>query len=476
MYSQYSRKERSEKDIEKEIIQTFSQYGYMLRPNALQICSNFFINLYNEGVTSFTPALKEIINNLRMLYTNNSDLAGTTFVEVDSLEEAIKIYENKLGISGDRNSMEIEYQKDKSEINVVEETEEDEIGDLISRKLMNSVVVLNAYTDVPNYVYDVSKQAFTENDKIPQIFTSPEEKLNTFKQRFILVREKMIKSKEYVFPFQNSVNHDGQFMRISEVGSLLGSKGEKNVLGIIFQGEKNEYYLQDLTTKITVKFEPGALGGNNGFFLNNQIVIACGIYKSDLFLVKSLMQPQVDQGSVEKHFVKDYFGAHSKLNRLLGNLLRMEMGELKALHKNNSAQNQTLERKRAFDKIYNNFVAKQKSLGIFDLSLDKHFMHTSLEELSIFVLSCFHLDKPEVQEKFKTILEKCSAIQPMMFILIGELSSNKKIDTAEEFDELNQNIEAFLELLEEFPIIMKTCFWVFVPGITFIFYFNLFYS
>jgi len=470
MQSQSSRKEKSEKDIEKDIIQTFSQYGYMLRPNTLKMCLSFFISEYNEGRSSlFSTTMKEIINNLRMLYTNNLELAGTTFVEEDALEEAIKIHENKLGNPNKRAEMEIEDRYNEIEMNnVAEEAEEDEIGDLITRKLTNSIVVLNAYTDFPNLVYDIAKQAYVENDKLPQIFNSPEEKLNTFKQRFILVREKMVRSKEYIFPFQNNVNHDGKYMKISEVGSLLGSKGEKNVLGIIFQGENNQYYLQDLTTKMTVKFEAGVVAGNQGFFLNNQIVIATGVYKSDVFLVKSLAQPEVNQTSVEKHLSnKDYFGAHAKLNKLLGDLLRLEIGELKSLSLNGS-QSQSQDKKRAFDKIYNNFIAKQKSIGIFDLKLDKHFMNTNFEDLSIFVLSCFHLDKKEVQEKFRTILEKCSSIQPLMFILIGELSSNQKIDTSEEFDEFNQNIEAFLELLEEFPLIMKTCFWIFVPGIQFL--------
>ena len=136
------------------------------------------------------------------------------------------------------------------------ESDEAIIGDLITRKLETSIVFLNAYKDFPNMAYDKSKQIFALSNKPPQIFSSVEDKLLAFRQRFTLVREKMLKSKDYVFPFQNNVNSaDQSIIKISEVGSLLGSKGEKNILGMIFQGENNHYYIQDLNAKITIHFD-----------------------------------------------------------------------------------------------------------------------------------------------------------------------------------------------------------------------------
>ena len=102
--------------------------------------------------------------------------------------------------------------------------------------------------------------------------------------------------------------------------------------------------------------------------------------------------------------------------------------------------------------MYNSFVAKQKSIGIFDLALNRNFVNQGSTPSSIVILSSFHLDKTESLTKLRILLERSSQSQPLMFVIMGELSSNQKIDTVEEFDEFNQSIESFIELLEEFPL------------------------
>jgi len=473
--SQRSRRVKSEKEIEKEVIQVFSSHGYMLRPSSLRMCIEFLISQTADAQAhDLLYPLTDIIGNIRMLQNNNLNLDTAAFIEEQAMEESLQIYQNKMinpsqsqrtTLLIEDDGMEIEKYKtnvrSKAEPSATE-TVEEYLGDLITRKLATSIVILNAFQDFPNFTYDRSKQTFVQSEKLPQVFSNADEKINTYKQRLILVREKMVKSKDYLFPFQNQVNTtNSNVMKISEVGSLLGNKGEKNVLGIIFQGEGNKYFLQDLSTSIPLEFEKNLSAGNSGYFLNNHIVIATGYYSNDKLHVRKLHQPQISEEACEKLFVnKDYFGAYTKVSNVLGNLLSLELGNSRV----DLSSSQPAERKKAVDKAYSKFVDRQKSIGIFDLKMDKYFKKTRFEDLAVFILSCFHLDKAEVLNKFRSILEKCSLVQPLMFIIMGELSSNQKIDTVEEFEELDQNIEAFLELLEEFPDIMKNCFWVFIPA------------
>jgi len=480
MYSQSQRNRRvkSEKEVEKEIIQVFSSHGYMLRPGSLRLCMEFLIAQAGDAqANDLLYPLTDVIGNIRMLQNNSLELDTTAFIEEPAMEEALQIYQNKIIAPSqsqfqqsqkstlliDDDGMEIEKYKPKARGEPsATETVEEYLGDLITRKLGSSIVFLNAYKDFPNFTYNKEKQTFVQNEKPPQVFSNADEKVNTYKQRLILVREKMVKSKDYLFPFQNQVNTtNANVMKISEVGSLLGNKGEKNVLGIIFQGEGNKYYLQDLNSTIPLQFESNLSAGNSGYFLNNHIVIATGYYSNDIFHVRRLHQPQISAEASEKIFVnKDYFGAYTKVNKVLAELLSLELGNTSLDQRGSDPA----DKKRALDRAYSTFVTKQKSIGIFDLKMDKFFKKTRFEDLAVFILSCFHLDKSEVLNKFRSILEKCSLVQPLMFIILGELSSNQKIDTVEEFEEFDQNIEAFLELLADFPDIMKNCFWVFIPG------------
>ena len=462
-----------QKNLEKEIIKSFSQYGFMLRPSTINKCFEFLFSLGTFS-TNIRPNLKEVLQIIKelIIFVQQIFLHGNSdknIVEDSALEEAIKLYRSKSLISIEEElmkvpeSLQIEIEQPKK---LKPKKVDDKISYMISRKVNNSVVYLNSFEEIPNLMWDKVKQNFIELQKDHSehgIFGAAEAKTEMYRQRFEIVREKLLRSNQYRFPFQGKSNieaKDGRIL-ISDVGSLLGSAGEKNILGIIFQSEYSMFYIQDFFHKVKLELDANVI--SNGFIVEGNVVIATGVYRGDAFKVRQLSQPLIENKTEFENLVenKDWFGVKGKVEKLLGSLLSFDLTNLNL----NDSQN-TSQAQKKIERFYQSFKNKQKSLGIFDVTINPYYQNLDKNNYKILIFADFMLDNVDVLTNFEKILNEFQNLQPLMFVLMGDFSSKETFNSKPEYEEYEQSIESFIGILEKFPNLMNNCFWVMVPSPT----------
>ena len=101
-------------------------------------------------------------------------------------------------------------------------------------------------------------------------------------KRFNLIRSSL--SKDYKLFFKENI--------ISEIGSLIGTQGKRFLIGIIFEQEKDVFYLQDAFSK--VRLDLATAFSEKGFIIHehsDNIVIAEGTLNGDAFKVEKVHLP-----------------------------------------------------------------------------------------------------------------------------------------------------------------------------------------
>eukprot|EP01015_Nassula_variabilis_P008080 TRINITY_DN16340_c0_g2_i1.p1 TRINITY_DN16340_c0_g2~~TRINITY_DN16340_c0_g2_i1.p1 ORF type:complete len:148 (+),score=6.04 TRINITY_DN16340_c0_g2_i1:69-512(+) len=124
---------------------------------------------------------------------------------------------------------------------------------------------------------------------------------------------------------------------VSDVGSMLGSSGEKTVLGILNQLDVGLYEIQDFHSKMKVDLT--SCERVSGFIPENCAVLATGLYNEQVFVIRKLELPEIQpQHESYKLFAsQDVFGAKSKLSRIFSKILTIEA----SLQKEDGFQKQT---------------------------------------------------------------------------------------------------------------------------------------
>lgn len=202
--------------------------------------------------------------------------------------------------------------------------------------------------------------------------------------------------------------------QISEIGSLIGSIGHKKLIGVLFELEKDVYYLQDNLSKVRLDFSKCAKP--IGFMVVGFILICDGIYNKDFFEVDSISHPQL-------------------------------------IDKNNKLSKEYQE------KIKKNLIDFQiknpEKIGIFELPQDK--------ELNLAIFSNFTLNT-ETFTKFDQVLKTIEQSKTYVILLIGEFWV-EEIKEKREKEELELQLENFNQLISKYPRICREVIWLFMPGL-----------
>lgn len=442
----------------KEIIQRFSNDRFMLRPASLKKVEA----ILRANPLSQSPAdtLNAIIYNIKNLIQHNQSLVDKGILEPSIMEEAIELYQKSLRAPTE--DMQLEIKMDKMNLGSESETANNSIDSIIDLKLKSSIVCLNAFRDFPYIYYDTQRGCFDVKAPTPEILGTADAKIEMFNERFDIIKEKLMRSAKHRFSHQSVLKNKSQdSIEISAIGSLLGSTGEKTVLGLLTQQELGTYYLEDNHTK--VKISTKSIKEVEGFFVEGNIVLARGEYNEtdSRFHVKSFLHPLVDYKDFSAFLQnKDTFGAISKVERILSSLLSLELGKLSL----DPEDMDSWEKRKKIDQAYSGLDQKQAHLGIYDLKLDRYWKDQDFSDSSVIVLSNLLIDSVDSLERFEKVLKDCSLINPLMFVIIGDLSQMTNYGTTEEYDEFNQHLDSFIRILDEFPTLEDNCYWVFIPG------------
>ncbi|XP_073294341.1 DNA polymerase epsilon subunit B [Primulina huaijiensis] len=171
--------------------------------------------------------------------------------------------------------------------------------------------IIDAF-DFPKFRYDPIKKLFHQYRGKPPIHGDASAKATLYKDRFLLLFQKLSRDPHFSTPVFDSGISDYGSCQMSTIQSLVGQTGKKWVMGLISQLEDGHFYLEDLTAAVEVDLSDARI--TTGFFSENTIVLAEGEMLLDgIFKVKTCGFPPLEdrEMSVTMFSGINFFGAGS---------------------------------------------------------------------------------------------------------------------------------------------------------------------
>ena len=242
-----------------------------------------------------------------------------------------------------------------------------------------------------------------------------------YRERYNFTLQKLLRTKMFVLAGLSSSNnkhtHDDTFVHeIYTIASLLGSKEERVLFGVITQPEEGSWFLEDLTGVIKLDFSFCEMHSETYFYTEGSQVIASGVLANGIFCVNfiALPPPETRQASLEAYDIDDVFGNSTRPAQL------NHLQELEAA------------------------------------SVDTMFV----------IISDLRLDKPHVVENLTKVFQgfEQTQCQSLLFILIGDFST-KSFSAIEGRENISNNFNVILaDLICSFPFLSNHAKFLIVPG------------
>jgi len=131
-------------------------------------------------------------------------------------------------------------------------------------------------------------------------------KMKIYNERLFLVKSKMLRSPKYIFKHQISnkmVDIEKKSIKITGIGSLLGTKGHKHVLGIVLQIGIESYCMEDENARVTLSLKSNIK--SFGYINDGFVVIATGFYKEGILEVSNFELPEIETISESRKIYTD---------------------------------------------------------------------------------------------------------------------------------------------------------------------------
>ena len=284
----------------------------------------------------------------------------------------------------------------------------------------DGITIVDSF-DMPRYCYDTQRKVFHENaGKVKTINASAESKIELYRERFLLLQQRVARHRMFVKPAFSASGAAAQrtYCELTPLTGLLGhSVGTKYVMGCLSQLEDDRFFLEDLTGQIQVDVSHAAT--SSGLYTENCIVVAEGeVRKSDGVLeVRALGFPPAESREDTRNATNflDFVGA----------------GRLRP---------KDIER-----------MVEEEAASTSDMFV---------------VLSDVWLDRESTFARLRTVFEGFDSLDaiPSMFVLMGDFSSQPFGPTRFGFGDYAKGFDKLAELVREFPRLRQEARWVIVPG------------
>ncbi|KAM3567968.1 hypothetical protein VYU27_009899, partial [Nannochloropsis oceanica] len=157
-----------------------------------------------------------------------------------------------------------------------------------------AVAIWDAFS-MPKMTYEPQTKSFAFTfDKRRKMNPDAGARARMFRERYQLARQRVMRNELFVKPI---MGHDRNYLKLVTVDSLLGTHGEKNLLGCITQVEEGRFYLEDMTGHIPLDFSDLLTSQThdasllNGLFTENSLVLVGGEVLDDVFRVWNMGFP-----------------------------------------------------------------------------------------------------------------------------------------------------------------------------------------
>ena len=278
-----------------------------------------------------------------------------------------------------------------------------------------AMVIIDAFK-APKFVYDIDKKKMIPSvTKELSLYTKASAKAKLFQERYTLMHQRTVRHELFSPPALGQVIESSSKFHLQKVEYLLSSSGMPDriiVLGMLSQLKEGKFFLEDPTGCVELDLSECLF--HEGIFVENNVVLAEGVYEDKVFHVAAIGFPPLESAEESRSYFGNvnFFGGSSPV-------CAKSSVKLQAMMKEN-------------------------------------------EDAMFVFLSDVHLDNPKVMEKLSTLFTGYADAPPTAFVFMGNFSS--KPYGPHQNQKLKENFTALGDLILGYPDLVGKSQFLFIPG------------
>ncbi|PNY25114.1 DNA polymerase epsilon subunit B [Tolypocladium capitatum] len=332
--------------------------------------------------------------------------------------------------------------------------------------------MVDAY-EQPRLIYNVGKKHFERETTEPSLFPPASHKTTVFRNRYHVIHQRLLRNEAFQTssvsssrkrPLQRSLSNQ-QSLKITPIANMLGRHGSNHMLlGQLVTLPTGDIAISDLTGTIALDLRQAvAIPEDSAWFCPGMIVLVDGVYEEEEESVgKGLSGSSGVGGTLGGRFQGFFIGQPpcEKRKATLG------------ISGPDGGQDNTIG--GGFGWIDFLGIGSERAVGAKMRRLEHRLLHPPPEDEPgrnrVVILGEVNLDQPRALQALRKILSLYAAepegTSPVSFVLTGNFTqravmarggSGGSIEYKEYFD-------ALASTLSDYPTLLQTCTFVFVPG------------
>lgn len=342
--------------------------------------------------------------------------------------------------------------------------EEEDHGSSEPRKWLK---VISAF-EQPRFTFDMDKKHFLRVETKPTLFPNPRQKTAVFKERYNIIHQRLLRNPAFQAPSisagvptlkRHGTVTERTFYKITPIANLLGRGGSSHLLlGMLAIAPTGTLALNDMSGSISLDLQHAtSMQDGQPYFCPGMIVLVDGVYEEDWAGAGSsgLGNTGGVGGTIGGRFVGFEIGSPPVERRDISLGINLKAEDLGG----------------GFGWADFLGLGSERAVGTRMKKLESRLVGPESEidddARKMVILSGVTLDQPSTLTALRKLLEQYEAAEqlPMGFVLAGDFSSKAAMAGAGtgsiEYKELFNELAA---VLSDFPALLRSCTWVFVPG------------
>ncbi|KAF2773612.1 hypothetical protein EJ03DRAFT_102192 [Teratosphaeria nubilosa] len=329
---------------------------------------------------------------------------------------------------------------------------------------------LHSAYEQQRFTYDIDKKHFIQLTNKPTLFPPPSHKTAVFRERYNIIHQRLLRNEAFQQPSlqtnANSLHRTDsttaqQFYKITPIANLLGRGGTNHLLlGMLVIAPTGTLALTDLSGSIFVDLQHAVplQGEDSAYFCPGMIVLIEGMYEEDWAGSGSsgLGNTGGVGGTIGGRFLGFSIGGPPVERRHISLGINLNATDIGG----------------GFGWTDFLGLGSERAVGQRMRRLEERLVGPQSEfagasRRRMIVMSEVTLDQPNTLSAVRNVCEQYAASEeaPMTFILMGNFTSQPAMAGAGtgsiEYKEVFNELAA---VLADFPKLLQTSTWVFVPG------------
>lgn len=342
--------------------------------------------------------------------------------------------------------------------------EEEDHGSSEPRKWLK---VISAF-EQPRFTFDMDKKHFLKVETKPTLFPIPRQKTAVFKERYNIIHQRLLRNPAFQAPSisagvptlkRHGTVTERTFYKITPIANLLGRGGSSHLLlGMLAIAPTGTLALNDMSGSISLDLQHAtSMQDGQPYFCPGMIVLVDGVYEEDWAGAGSsgLGNTGGVGGTIGGRFVGFEIGSPPVERRDISLGINLKAEDLGG----------------GFGWADFLGLGSERAVGTRMKKLESRLVgpESDIDDdaRKMVILSGVTLDQPSTLNALRKLLEQYEATEqlPMGFVLAGDFSSKAAMagtgTGSIEYKELFNELAA---VLSDFPALLRSCTWVFVPG------------